>query len=120
MRPAEVRIGETYRIRELDDLVAEFGLAGSNVKYPIIATPCIIRMQDAKKICGMPFTPMERKVGYFYNSFRGGHTEIYYASAEGTECDTPLVTVTAEMLEPLDEKPPLEPSVNDLLDLLMT
>lgn len=123
MDKRDVKIGTTYRIRELDDLVAEFGLVDV-ATHCTINTPCIIRMDWAEKICGMPFTPKKRVVEFYYSPYRGGHVEVCYESEEGVEypfADHAMrVAVTAEILEPLDEEPPLELSVNDLLDLLMT
>ena len=103
MKREEIRIGETYRIRELDDLVAEFGMIDGTSR-PLINTPCILSMNYAEEICGMPFTPKRRVNMCFYNSFGGTHNEVVYESEEKTEemHTGTKVYVTADMLEPFD------------------
>lgn len=66
MKPQEIRIGTTYRIRLIDDLIAEFGMI-DGVNRPIIDTPCTLRLDHAEEICGMPFTPKGREEGFFYS-----------------------------------------------------
>lgn len=124
MNKRDVKIGTTYRIRGIDDLAAEFGLVDGAIR-PVVNTPCILRMDWAEMICGMPFTPKREIEGFFYSPHRGGHVETCYESEEGTEfpyADPSMrVAVTAEMLEPFDKhmEPEAEISPESLLDFLL-
>lgn len=115
MRIEEIRIGETYRVREWDDLAAEFGVERMPNGLLLVNTP-IPLPNTYRWICGSPFTVKQtKKLG----RNRGGNilclseekTEVLEEGAGGTR----IIVVTPEMLEeiPLPEIPP-----ESLLDFL--
>ena len=116
MRAEEIRIGETYRVREWDDLAAEFGVDRMPNGLLLVNTPVPLP-NTHRWICGSPFTVKRtEKLG----RNRGGNilclseekTEVLEEDAGGTR----IIVVTPEMLEeiPLPEIPP-----ESLLDFLL-
>lgn len=106
MKREEIRIGETYRIREWDDLAAEYGVrTDGNNAY--IKTPCRFFERD-RHICGEEFTVKQKAFATRYVSGEGLHFETIFLSVEGVEKretyfnKSVICCVTAEMLEPFD------------------
>lgn len=116
MKPMEVRIGETYRIKSREDLAAEFGIIQEPNGLVYIGTP-IPFPANYWWICGNQFTvrQMER-LGEKHQS------ATLCLSYEGVEVlrrsggSVSIIAVTSEMLEEisLPEIPP-----ESILDFLL-
>lgn len=119
MRPEEIRIGETYRVREWDDLAAEFGIIQEPNRLVYIGTP-IPFPANYRQICGNQFTvrQMER-LGEKHQS------ATLCLSYEGVEVlrrgggSVSVIAVTSEMLEELPTPEISEISPESLLDFLL-
>lgn len=116
MRPEEIRIGTTYRIREWDDLAAEFGVDQMPNGLLLANTP--VPLPDTYWwICGSPFTVkrLERcgPGAYFGTVFCRSEEQIEVLEVDGIWIRS--IYITPEMLEeiPLPEIPP-----ESLLDFL--
>lgn len=115
MRPEEIRIGTTYRIRKKEDLEAEFGI-NHDACFDCIGTPVPLPV-FYWWICGKPFTVkrMEKLGGKYARN-------LLCLSKEGTEVleeigvKTRVIIITPEMLE---EIPLPEISPESLLDFLL-
>lgn len=116
MKPMEVRIGETYRVREWDDMAAEFGMWWIS-GHRAVNTP--VPLPEAyRRICGNQFTvrQMERLGG----KHQGATLCLSY---EGVEVlrrgggSVSVIVVTPEMLE---ELPTLEIPPESLMDFLFS
>ena len=116
MKPEEIRIGETYRVREWDDLAAEFGVDQMPNGLLLVNTP--IPLPDTYRwICGSPFTVKRtEKLG---GNRKGNILCLSEEKTEVLEEDagmTRIIVVTPEMLE---ETPLPKISPESLLDFLL-
>lgn len=100
MREEEIRVGDRLRIREWDDMAAEFGIRDGEIQCDATF------VQGMKRLCGMPFTVKD---------IRG--TERYYSRYESEEDGFAAWIITAHMLEPIEEEVIPEPS-EDLFGFL--
>lgn len=118
MKPMEVRIGETYRIKSREDLAAEFGIIQEPNGLVYIGTP-IPLPANYWRICGNQFTvrQMER-LGEKHQS------ATLCLSYEGVEIlrrgggSVSVIAVTSEMLEELPTPEISEIPPESLLDFL--
>lgn len=116
MTDRELHIGDRCRIRQWDDMAAEFKVEGGAImcdKRP----HGVIFAQEMKPLCGKEFTisSIDHPDYYDDSSF-----PTRYYSAEGVECMAGRRwTIIASMLEPI-ESPSFEAAdITSLIDCLM-
>lgn len=103
MRDEDIKVGDVLRIRDWDDMVAEFGTEPfcdllTGIMTTRIKTPAFRFCKNMKYMCGSIFTIREiisiNKDRALYHSSE--EIERVYA----TQNDISVWTITAEMLEP--------------------
>ncbi len=117
MKPEEIRIGETYRVREWDDMAAEFGMWWIS-GHQAVNTP--VPLSEAYRwICGNQFTV--RQMERLGEKHQSATLCLSYEGVEvlsrdgGSVC---IILVTSEMLEELPTQEIPEISPESLLDFL--
>lgn len=109
MRDEDIKVGDVLRIRQWDDMAAEFGTE-SYLDMTRIKTSRIRFTERMKYMCGATFTISRRAYderGWFY-----------YRSAEGIEDIMKAVfVITSEMLEPFsnDKEEEFSPLPDELI-----
>ena len=83
MRIEDIVIGETYRFRQWEDMVNEFGVS-SDEGYILMPGPCFIK--DMRYLCGLEFKVV-RKIGF------DGRVGLEAETGWGISCN---------MLEPIE------------------
>lgn len=125
MKREDIRIGETYLIREWDDLVEEYGTDVDADDCLCVKTPVVPFSSKIRHLCGAIFTVKKIGNGY-YESDKERHTPAtYLTSFQGVECvpDDPgcIYVITPEMIESIGKplRYILEPTPESLLDFLL-
>lgn len=109
---AQIEIGQTYRIREWDDMVKEYGMTSMEGMTAVsFGWPNNTYLTEKQKyLCGRAFTPNARRCAKFS---RESIPFVFYTSEEAVEkirsferedgkiC-TQVIVIVAEMLELFD------------------
>lgn len=97
MKDSEIHVGDVLRIKEWDDMVAEYGVdQEGDIKIPC-DTLSIWFMGKNKDMCGRIFTVKTKTHGVYYT---------FYYSEENVEYDPEVRrqrTITCNMLEPFTD-----------------
>lgn len=88
MREEEIRVGDRLRIREWDDMAAEFGIRDGEIQCDATFIP------EMKELCGMPFTVKDiiQDPRRHYRRYRPEEDGFAYR------------IITAHMLEPIGKE----------------
>lgn len=125
MKREDVRIGETYLIREWDDLVEEYGAYVDENNCLFVKTPAAPFSSEIRHLCGAIFTVEEIRTAYYESDKERNNPVTYLTSFQGVECapDDPLriYVITPEMIESIGKplRYILEPTPESLLDFLL-
>lgn len=110
MQDTDINIGDVLKVRQWDDMAAEYDVVGTCIYISDDETPLIACFSDDMRgLCGRKFTVSQKMKRYSY---------FYYASEEGIEKMSMISHgITAEMLEPFYEEE-FEVATDDEIKLL--
>ena len=122
MNDTEIKVGETYRIREWDDLVREYGTCDFGNTSVVFAKTPIPFPSTYRDKCGSLFT-----VKNVMHAYRESEPHYFdpLMSEEGVEVlakdggKTRVLVITAEMLEPIDDPIFEEITIESIVDFLL-
>lgn len=125
MKREDIRIGETYLIREWDDLVEEYGTYVDESDCLFVKTPAAPFPSKIRHLCGAIFTVEKIRNAYYESDKERNNPVTYLTSFQGVECvpDEPgcIHVITPEMIESIGKplRYILEPTPESLLDFLL-
>lgn len=111
MRESKIQVGDRLRVREWDDMAAEFGVRDSRSVTNGYVIPCEFAFTEKMKyMCGRPFTVAD---------LRGNR----FISKEKIELESGRYggwNISADMLEPIEEETVMEAADFDGLFALLS
>ena len=103
----DIHIGDRIRIREWEDMAAEYGEVSGAIYTPISRIGFVSKMRE---YCGK-----EATIAKINTSPTGKYARILFKNGD---CDWGTWTFTNEMIELIDDTPPYEITDEEFLEIL--